>query len=180
VNVPSPENVRQIKLDIIQSDLVESVEINKTLLASGDGDAIGGSVNLRTKSAGERPTLSLYGLGGYTPIVGGRGEDSSAPPSANALARRRVSAFCSAALTTITAGALTTSSPRRRLPRWWMADPCSRPTAEPTFANIAMNAPALVSAALSTISSRTFPTFTSAACTRTSITLGSVMFTARL
>src|SRR5579872_1571047 len=75
VNVPSPENVRQIKLDIIQSDLVESVEINKTLLASGDGDAIGGSVNLRTKSAGERPTLSLYGLGGYTPIIGGRGED---------------------------------------------------------------------------------------------------------
>ena len=75
VNVPSPENVRQIKLDIIQSDLVESVEINKTLLASSDGDAIGGSVNLRTKSAGERPTLSLYGLGGYTPIVGGRGED---------------------------------------------------------------------------------------------------------
>jgi TonB-dependent receptor len=75
VNVPSPENFREIKLDIIQSDLVESVEINKTLLASGDGDAIGGSVNLRTKSAGEKPTLSLYGLGGYTPIVGGRGED---------------------------------------------------------------------------------------------------------
>ncbi len=75
VNVPSPENVRQIKLDIIQSDLVESVEINKTLLASEDGDAIGGSVNLRTKSAGERPTFSLYGLGGYTPIIGGRGED---------------------------------------------------------------------------------------------------------
>ena len=75
VNVPSPENVRQIKLDIIQSDLVESVEINKTLLASGDGDAIGGSVNLRTKSAGEQPTLSVYGLGGYTPIIGGRGED---------------------------------------------------------------------------------------------------------
>ena len=75
VNVPSPENVRQIKLDIIQSDLVESVEINKTLLASGDGDAIGGSINLRTKSAGERPTLSVYGFGGYTPIIGGRGED---------------------------------------------------------------------------------------------------------
>lgn len=75
VNVPAPENVRQIKLDIIQSDLVESVEINKTLLASGDGDAIGGSVNLRTKSAGEQPTLALYGLGGYTPIIGGRGED---------------------------------------------------------------------------------------------------------
>ncbi len=73
VNVPSPENVRQIKLDVVPSDLVESVEINKTLLANMDGDAIGGSVNLRTKMAGETPTLSVYGLGGYTPIIGGRG-----------------------------------------------------------------------------------------------------------
>jgi hypothetical protein len=73
VNVPSPENVRQIKLDIIPSDLVESVELNKTLLANMDGDAIGGSVNLRTKTAADKPTLSLYGLGGYTPIIGGRG-----------------------------------------------------------------------------------------------------------
>ena len=76
VNVPSPESgVRQIKLDTIPSDLVESVEISKTLTANQDGDAIGGSVNLRTKTAGETPTLSLFGLGGYTPIIGGRGVD---------------------------------------------------------------------------------------------------------
>ena len=72
VNVASPESVRQIKLDIVPSDLVESVEINKTLLASMDGDAIGGSVNLRTKTAGETPTLSLFGIGGFTPIFDGR------------------------------------------------------------------------------------------------------------
>jgi len=72
VNVASPENVRQIKLDILPSDLVESVEINKTLLASGDGDALGGSVNLRTKTAGEQPTASVFGLAGYNPIIGGR------------------------------------------------------------------------------------------------------------
>ncbi len=76
VNVPSPESgVRQIKLDTIPSDLVESVEISKTLTANQDGDAIGGSVNLRTKTAGESPTLSLFGLGGYTPILNGRGVD---------------------------------------------------------------------------------------------------------
>lgn len=72
VNVASPENVRQIKLDVVPSDLVESVEINKTLLASMDGDAIGGSVNLRTKTAGEQPTVSLFGIGGGTPILDGR------------------------------------------------------------------------------------------------------------
>jgi TonB-dependent receptor len=76
VNVPSPESgVRQIKLDTVGSDLVESVEINKTLLANMDGDGIGGSVNLRTKTAGDQTVVSLYGLGGYTPIQNGRGAD---------------------------------------------------------------------------------------------------------
>ncbi len=76
VNVPSPQSdVRQIKLDVIGSDLVESVEINKTLLANMDGDGIGGSVNLRTKTAGDAPMVSLYGLGGHTPIQTGRNAD---------------------------------------------------------------------------------------------------------
>ena len=76
VNVPSPESgVREIKLDTIGADLVESVEVNKTLLANMDADGIGGSVNLRTKTAGDLPMISLYGLGGYTPIQNGRGVD---------------------------------------------------------------------------------------------------------
>jgi len=76
VNVPSPESgVRQIKLDVVPSDLVEAVEINKTLQANMDGDGIGGSVNLKTKTAGEQPSVTLYGLGGYTNIIGGRGAD---------------------------------------------------------------------------------------------------------
>jgi len=74
VNTPSPESgVRQIKLDAIPADIVESVEINKTLQANMDADGIGGSVNLVTKTAGERPTISVSGMGGYTPIVNGRG-----------------------------------------------------------------------------------------------------------
>jgi TonB-dependent receptor len=73
MNVPSPESgVRQIKFDAIPADIVESVEINKTLQANMDGDGIGGSVNLVTKTAEDRPTLSLTGMGGYIPIDGGR------------------------------------------------------------------------------------------------------------
>ncbi len=73
INVPSPESgVRQIKFDAIPADIVKSVEINKTLQANMDGDGIGGSVNLVTKTAGERPTVNLSGMGGYTPIVNGR------------------------------------------------------------------------------------------------------------
>lgn len=73
VNVPSPEgNVRNIKLDVIPAALVDRIEVFKTLSANQDGDAIGGSVNLVTKSAGERPTYSFGMQGGYTPIQDGR------------------------------------------------------------------------------------------------------------
>ncbi len=72
VTIASPETVRQIKLDLIPADLVESVQINKTLQANMEGDGIGGSVDLRTKSAEDHPTLNLESLGGYVPIIGGR------------------------------------------------------------------------------------------------------------
>jgi TonB-dependent receptor len=78
INVPSPESgVRQIKFDAIPADLVESVEINKTLQANMDADGIGGSINLVTKTASERPTISLSGMGGYMPILGGRSQVES-------------------------------------------------------------------------------------------------------
>src|ERR1700676_292342 len=73
VHVPSPESVRQVKLDAIPADLIDSVEINKTLSPSQEGDAIGGSVNLVTKRAGDRPYMSIQTMGGYTPVgLGGR------------------------------------------------------------------------------------------------------------
>ncbi|MGC2768734.1 MAG: TonB-dependent receptor [Candidatus Acidiferrum sp.] len=73
VNVPSPEpGVREIKFDAMPADLVQSVEVNKTLQANMDGDGIGGSVNIVTKTAGERPTIDLFGGGGTTPIMGNR------------------------------------------------------------------------------------------------------------
>ena len=72
IHLPSPEGVRNVKLDAIPADLVESVEINKTLSANQDADAIGGSVNLVTRTATNQPYVSLMGLGGYTPITGGR------------------------------------------------------------------------------------------------------------
>lgn len=70
VEVPSPEGgVRQVKLDTIPADLVQSVQVYKTLQPNQPGDAIGGSVNLETRTAGERPTISIYGSGGFTPII---------------------------------------------------------------------------------------------------------------
>jgi hypothetical protein len=74
VIVPGPDpEVRQVDLDTIPADLVGSVAINKTLSANQDGDAIGGSVDLRIKQATtEQTAISLEAIGGYTPIDNGR------------------------------------------------------------------------------------------------------------
>jgi TonB-dependent receptor len=73
ITIPAPEpTVRQVRLDVIPSGMVDSIEMNKTLLASMDGNGIGASVNLHTKEAGERPTVNLFGDGGYTNILNGR------------------------------------------------------------------------------------------------------------
>ena len=72
VTLASPETGRQIKLDLIPADLVSSVQINKTLQANMEADGIGGSIDLRTKQAEDRPTVYLDSEGGYNPIIGGR------------------------------------------------------------------------------------------------------------
>ena len=73
VHVPSPEaTVRNIKLDSVPSDIVERIEVFKTLSPNQDADAIGGTVNLVTKTALEKPTFDLASQGGYTPIQDGR------------------------------------------------------------------------------------------------------------
>ena len=74
VTLPSPEpTVRQVRLDVIPSSMVDAVELNKTLSANQDANGIGGSVNLRSKEAGETPTINLFGDGGRTNIQNGRG-----------------------------------------------------------------------------------------------------------
>lgn len=70
VNLPSPESsVRNIKLDAIPADIVDSIQVSKTMNPNQDGDGIGGSVNLVTRTASDRPFLSVSGMGGHTPII---------------------------------------------------------------------------------------------------------------
>ncbi|HWF47880.1 MAG TPA: hypothetical protein VG168_12795, partial [Bryobacteraceae bacterium] len=64
--------VRNIKLDIIPSELVERIEVSKTLLPNQDADAIGGSINLVTRTPSEKPIYTFSAQGGYTPIQDGR------------------------------------------------------------------------------------------------------------
>lgn len=69
VQMASPEGIRNVKLDTIPADLVESIQINKTLTADMYGDGIGGSVNPVTRQATDEPYFAVEGLLGHTPIV---------------------------------------------------------------------------------------------------------------
>ena len=75
IQLPAPENVRYVKLDTIPADLVESIELNKTLTADMNGDGIGGSLNLVTRQATDQPYFAVEGLFGHTPINGVRQEN---------------------------------------------------------------------------------------------------------
>jgi TonB-dependent receptor len=55
----SPQNDRRAKLDGVPAELLGAIQLSKTLSPEMDADAIGGSVNLETKSGGDAPGLRL-------------------------------------------------------------------------------------------------------------------------
>jgi len=76
-NLPSPEDDnRNVSLDVIPSDLLGAIEVNKALTPDMDGDAIGGSVNLVTKNAFdfEGRVLKADVAGGYKNLRGDLGQ----------------------------------------------------------------------------------------------------------
>ena len=67
--IPSAEgDNRKVQMDVIPSDMIQTIEVNKTLTPDMDADAIGGSVDLVTRAAAGGQRISLTLLGGYTPI----------------------------------------------------------------------------------------------------------------
>jgi TonB-dependent receptor len=67
--IPSAEgDNRRIQMDLIPADMIQTVEVSKTLTADMDADAIGGSVNLVTRSAPNGKRFSATIAGGYNPI----------------------------------------------------------------------------------------------------------------
>ena len=67
--IPSAEgDNRKVQMDVIPSDMIQTIEVNKTLTPDMDADAIGGSVDLITRAAAGGQRISLTLLGGYNPI----------------------------------------------------------------------------------------------------------------
>ena len=55
LNVPSPEGgVRSVALDVIPSELIQTLAVSKSVTADMDGDAIGGTIEVRSVSAFDR------------------------------------------------------------------------------------------------------------------------------
>lgn len=66
IKIPSPDNKnRYVPMDIFPSDLVERIEVNKTLSPDMEGDAIGGSVNLVMKNAPDNLYINASASTGY-------------------------------------------------------------------------------------------------------------------
>ncbi len=69
VKVTSPdEKSRYVSLDIIPSDLLQKIEVSKSLLPEMEGDAIGGTVNLVFKDAPDSMLLKATAQAGYSQI----------------------------------------------------------------------------------------------------------------
>lgn len=69
--IPSPEaDVRYVALDAVPSDQLASIEVSKSLTPDMDGDAVGGSVNLITRTAQSKaPKISSSLAGGYNNLM---------------------------------------------------------------------------------------------------------------
>src|SRR5690606_12537696 len=62
MRVPGPEDdSRAVNLDVISSDLLESLEVVKTVTPDMDGDAVGGHIEIKSMTAFDRPGRSFSG-----------------------------------------------------------------------------------------------------------------------
>lgn len=73
VRVPSPEgDIRAVALDVVSSDIIESIEVSKSLTPDMDADTIGASIEINTVSAFDRRGnfLTVSAEGSYNEYSG--------------------------------------------------------------------------------------------------------------
>ncbi len=69
VKIPSPDNkYRYVPLDIFPAELLDRLEVSKSLTPSMEGDAIGGSINMVMKDAPHSRTFSTSFATGYSEL----------------------------------------------------------------------------------------------------------------
>ena len=84
IKIPSPDNrSRYIPLDLFPSELLERLEVSKSLTPSMEGDAIGGSINLVMKDAPNKFLFQANVSTGYNNSFNSGGYDKFSPSSIN-------------------------------------------------------------------------------------------------
>jgi TonB-dependent receptor len=69
VRVPSTDvNDRSVDLSLISSNMLDGIEVTKALTPDRDADAIGGSVDLKLKTADDAFSVNVQAQGGYTAL----------------------------------------------------------------------------------------------------------------
>lgn len=69
--IPSAEGeTRNVQLDLIPADMVQTIEVNKVVTSDMDGDAIGGAINLVTKNTPYKRVLNATVGTGYNAVSG--------------------------------------------------------------------------------------------------------------
>ncbi len=64
--VPSAEgDTRNVQLDLIPADMIQTIEVNKVVTPDMDADAIGGSINLITKNSPYKQVIAATAGSGY-------------------------------------------------------------------------------------------------------------------
>ena len=77
VKISSPdEKARFVSLNIVPSDLLQRIEVSKSLLPEMEGDAIGGTINLIMKDAPDSMVFKAIGSIGYSNIFFNRKYDN--------------------------------------------------------------------------------------------------------
>ena len=67
--VPSAEgDTRNVQLDLIPADMIQTIEVNKVVTSDMDGDAIGGSINLVTKNSPYKCYIAATAGSGYNGV----------------------------------------------------------------------------------------------------------------
>lgn len=82
-NMPSQDpGIREFDFFSVPTGIVGSVVMSKTLQANMDGDGIGGSIDLVTKTASDTPTFQITALGGIGAMNGWTPAPQNARPNA--------------------------------------------------------------------------------------------------